>query len=529
MPTPIPPTVPPSLAQAIKRAAGPSAASIAASHLPTPPAGIRLAATAPEVYKRVVSFASIPQTPINLDRMLRAGQSLTHKKVLLSALFVHNELPIRLARRILELDSLPTKLLETDSVRKLRDEYVKSWQEAVEYPNFHYRGTIGGVDEGMRIEYELGLRPTDDFIPSLRFYHLSPDLHEITAPEEHVNKQGEFVKMLNGVKLRHRADPVFMSLGIQDYRRNLPPPLSDAAPLQSFLQSFNRGRIGTRILMGHQIAMTRDFLDGKPKGDSTRVGIIDRETDIVTVVKGAWDGAVMVAKKYYGPALTALPPVAIRTPPDTPRPTFTYIPTILHHMLFELFKNSIRATVESCSDIRPPPALEGPEQAAETVRVAAERAKSVDLKFPPIKVVIVGGREDMIIKVSDEGGGIAREHLDRMGSYMFTTAPPVHLTHDQAVHIASQVGLAPPFDDVRYSLPLAGFGYGLPITRQYAEYLGGAVEVISMEGYGTDAFLYMNRLGDVVEQLSDDVVIAGSGGGHGQSPVGEGAKAMSLY
>ncbi|KAJ3336160.1 hypothetical protein HDU93_003505 [Gonapodya sp. JEL0774] len=525
---PLPPTVTPALVKAIKHAAGASMAATVGAHLPPPAVGVRLAAEAPELYKRVVAFASIPQTPINLDRMLRAGHSLTHKKILLSALFVHNELPIRLARRILELDSLPTKLLETESVRKLRESYIKSWMQATEFERFCYGGKEG---EGMRIEYELGARPTDDFIPSLRFYHLSPDLHEITAPEDHVNKQGEFVKMLQAVKWRHRADPVFMSLGIYAYRRALPPSLSDAPPLQSFLQSFNRGRIGTRILMGHQIAMTRDFLDGKRREEGSRVGIIDRETDIGAVVREAWEGAGMVAKKFYGPALTSLPALTVRTPPDTPRPTFTYIPTILHHMLFELFKNSIRATVESCSDIRPLNAQSAPEETAERVARATD-GPGKELKFPAVKVVIVGGKEDMIIKVSDEGGGIAREHLDRMGSYMFTTAPPVTLTHAQAVELSDQVAPAPPFDDVRYSLPLAGFGYGLPITRQYAEYLGGAVEVISMEGYGTDAFLYMNRLGDIVEQLSDDVVIAG-GGMHGHSGTGqvagEGAKAMSLY
>lgn len=31
---------------------------------------------------------------------------------------------------------------------------------------------------------------------------------------------------------------------------------------------------------------------------------------------------------------------------------------------------------------------------------------------------------------------------------------------------------------------MAGYGYGLPISRCYARYFGGDVQIISMEGYG---------------------------------------------
>lgn len=54
-----------------------------------------------------------------------------------------------------------------------------------------------------------------------------------------------------------------------------------------------------------------------------------------------------------------------------------------------------------------------------------------------------------------------------------------------------------PQDDEDGPAVLAGYGYGLPISRLYARYFGGDLQIISMEGYGTDAYLHLNRLGNV--------------------------------
>jgi pyruvate dehydrogenase kinase 2/3/4 len=51
--------------------------------------------------------------------------------------------------------------------------------------------------------------------------------------------------------------------------------------------------------------------------------------------------------------------------------------------------------------------------------------------------------------------------------------------------------------------PNLRLGMGLPMSRVYAEYWAGSLELHSLEGYGVDAFLQISKLGNKNEQVTE--------------------------
>lgn len=183
------------------------------------------------------------------------------------------------------------------------------------------------------------------------------------------------------------------------------------------------------------------------------IGMISTKCNPVRVCEHAAADARDICLRHFGSA----PKVEIF---GDNKFTFAYVPSHIHQMVFELVKNSLRAVQDNFEDS--------------------------DKDAPDIRLVVAEGAEDITIKVSDEGGGIPRSGLPRIWTYLYSTADSPLPDMD-----ADEEGPA----------VLAGYGYGLPISRLYARYFGGDLQVISMQGFGTDAYLHLNRLGNFQEPL----------------------------
>lgn len=252
-------------------------------------------------------------------------------------------------------------------------------------------------------------------------------------PPELTEYNNKFADTLKHIKRRHDSVVTTVAQGILEWKRRR-QRLQIDSNIQSFLDRFYMSRIGIRMLIGQHIALTNQQHAYHPN----YVGIICTKTNVRELAQEAIDNARFVCEDHYG--LFDAPKVQLICKEDL---NFMYVPGHLSHMLFETLKNSLRAVVET--------------HGAECEN------------FPITKVIVAEGREDITIKISDEGGGIPRSSIPLVWTYMYTTV-------DQTP------SLDPDFDKSDFKAPMAGFGYGLPISRLYARYFGGDLKLISMEG-----------------------------------------------
>ncbi|RDX91199.1 [Pyruvate dehydrogenase (acetyl-transferring)] kinase, mitochondrial [Mucuna pruriens] len=283
------------------------------------------------------------------------------------------------------------------------------------------------------LPYGLSLKPAilkvrDWYMDSFRDLRAFPEIRDMTY-------EREFTDMIKAIKVRHNNVVPTMALGVQQLKKGMDPKIDyeDLDEIHQFLDRFYMSRIGIRMLIGQHLELHN------PNPQPHVVGYIHTKMSPVEVARNASEDARAICCREYGSA----PDVHIYGDPDF---TFPYVAAHLHLMVFELVKNSLRAVQERFIDS--------------------------DKVAPPVRLIVADGIEDVTIKVSDEGGGIARSGLPKIFTYLYSTAKNPLDEH-------SEFGIG---DNVT----MAGYGYGIPISRLYARYFGGDLQIISMEGYGPD-------------------------------------------
>uniref|UniRef100_A0A3Q3EXD0 Protein-serine/threonine kinase n=1 Tax=Labrus bergylta TaxID=56723 RepID=A0A3Q3EXD0_9LABR len=267
-----------------------------------------------------------------------------------------------------------------------------------------------------------------------------------TQFSRHIKDQDEearFCKLVQQLLDDHKDVVTMLAQGFRECRRHA----QDETILRSFLDTTLCSRLGIRMLATHHLALHEDNPDF--------VGMICRRLSPKKIIEKWVDFARRLCEHQYGnsPRVRINGHVAAR---------FPFIPLPLDYILPELLKNAMRATMESHLD--------------------------TPYNVPDVIVTIANNDIDFVIRISDRGGGIPHNIIDKVMDYHYSTAE----------ESAQDPRMSNLFNNItnsgNQSSPMHGFGFGLPTSRAYAEYLGGSLSVQSMQGIGTDVYLRLRHI-----------------------------------
>ncbi|KAF9978615.1 hypothetical protein BGZ73_001531 [Actinomortierella ambigua] len=409
------------------------------------------------------------------------------------ARFARAELPVRLARRVVAMQKLPFIVGTNPYIKQVYKLYYDSFQ------------TITGFERDIRNAEDLD----------------------------------EFADILQGLVSSHADVIPMLSQGFLECQSYMPK-----SEIRVFLDDMIRARIGIRLIAEQVISLREQREDaatteGQDKkaagggGGRSRgyVGVVNTALRPAELVRTCANFVQELCDVNYGSS----PEVIINGQTDT---TFTYVPVHLEYILCELLKNSLRATVEQSAKIgrrgkviafgggdilgddgtdreneRRRSTSSHPSSKSGIVTILTDDAldetkQPNEYGHPPVEVTIARSEHEVTIRIRDQGGGISREHFDKVFEYSFTTVKNENEQDADDDLSETPYGVDNIFKGVsRLAMqaglggPIAGLGFGLPLARIYAQYFGGSMHLISLDGHGCDVFLKLKQIDETLDDL----------------------------
>ncbi|KAI3318162.1 alpha-ketoacid dehydrogenase kinase [Xylariaceae sp. AK1471] len=389
------------------------------------------------------------------------GRSLTEDRLISSANYVRSELPTRIAHRIRDMQRLPYVVVTNPHISDV---------------------------------YELYYTAFDTF----------RRVKEIKTLEDNER----FCSIIAGMLRAHLTVIPKLAMGILECSGLMP-----AAELDHFMNTILRSRISRRVIAEQHLALTETFnadwfSPGAKLSESEFIGEVFLKCVARDVVERCGRAVQALARSAYGPD-AVIPEIKVDGHLEA---TFPYILSHLEYIVGELLRNSVQAVIEHHHN--------SPNKNGE--------------KPPPIEVTLCEAQQHVIVRISDRGGGISREMLPYLWS--FGKGPSTHQRLENLGQVPlmaatlQELRIDGNFSELQNSFPGNKYtrpdlhtsshhhdgsltslstrppnlrlGIGLPLSRVYAEYWAGNLELHNLEGYGVDAFLQISKLGNKNEQLA---------------------------
>jgi pyruvate dehydrogenase kinase 2/3/4 len=235
-------------------------------------------------------YASRNATPLKLNYVCNYGKLKHPGNIKQQSLFLHKELPVRLAQRAVELENLPFAVSSTQSIQNVYDLYLKSFDKITSHP-------------------------------------------EPNSTEE----SDSFTELISNIKTEHKDLELNIANALEPYRgkhneKNISK--DEIVIIDKTLEHFYSSRIGIRFLIGQHVDIQKDSIS------ETTVGVIDTKCDPHKVIKHAVEDVQTIVDNIFYKELEIEYDLAKSDY------EFLYIPSHLYYIVFEVLKNAGRATAE---------------------------------------------------------------------------------------------------------------------------------------------------------------------------------------
>ncbi|KAG0308381.1 hypothetical protein BGZ97_000074 [Linnemannia gamsii] len=463
--------------------------------------------------------ASVVDVNVNIDRNDHHHQQDLEVNLQM-ARYARKELPVRLARRVKSIQNLPFIIGTNPYIKRVYRLYYDSFQ------------ALTAFQEDVRDKEDLD-----------RFAEVLRGLVESHADVIPMLSQGflECKKYMNTADIQTFLDEMIRSrIGIRLIAEQV---IALRAQRTDLLRDNDNNERPIQDSNKYNNTKTTTSTADQLVIDGQVIGVVHTQLRPAELVKDCASFVQELCNVNYGSS----PDVVINGQTDA---TFTYVPVHLEYILCELLKNSLRATVEhsvkigrsvprrATSFFDEPSEEEGSIARAEirevpqgsknrgSVNAKEKEGEEMDITkrpnefgHPPVEVTIAQSEHEITIRIRDQGGGVSKEDLDHIFDYSFTTVKDENESSSSSSsssaaadgglldgdspsnesesifkgvsRLAMQAGLGG---------PIAGLGFGLPLTRIYAQYFGGRMHLVSLQGHGVDVYLKLKQL-EHVEDL----------------------------
>lgn len=398
-------------------------------------------------------------------RVRHGRPPLSDDALLNSANFTLSLLPARLASRIQALRNLPFIVVSNPHVTKIYNNYLHSLSTLLPYQQ-----------------------------------------RKITTLQE----EKQFADVLADLVQTHTDTIPILARGFLECRRYIDP-----VEVTRFLDTHLRARIGTRLIAEQHLAFhfasqpdkdgsASSSQDSKGSPPSNYNGVIDTALQPARIIKYCEDFVGEICELKYGvrPRLTI---------GGEPNASFAHVPVHVEYVITELLKNSFRAVIENGTESEPievtiasAPDVPG-NHAHEQSTHPREPQNDTDVGFHIDTVVgtadanesvrhLSPSSQSITIRIRDRGGGIPPDVVPNIWSYSFTTFSDLDYQDSGNGNVDALNTISASGGQLS---SIAGLGYGLPLSKAYAEYFGGGIAMQSLWGWGTDVYLTLQGVGKI--------------------------------